>query len=438
MRRCDGHRMAAALRRPAVRRTAVGAIAALVAAVAPRPAPAQEPVCRPDWSAVATPFFPLAPLGPAQPILTRFDVSDAQANFVADPFLIQAGGLWYLFFEATIPRGVVALATSADLMTWHYEHIVLAEPFHMSFPHVFEVDGSYYMTPESAVRNSVRLYRAKRFPEEWEYLGDLITGRPYADPAVFRRDGRWWMFVSSADCSAGYLFSSDSLTCGWTEHPMSPIIANNRGRARAAGRAVQLAGGRLFRVAQNDTPTYGRTTRVFEVDVLTPADYHEGEVPESPILAASGFGWNATGMHTCDPWWVGDHWVAAVDGLTGSAGWSIGLYGTPSPPPPEPTDAPARATSAPRLSCGPNPSPGAIVFTLETPGGAADNPATLRIVDAAGRLVLARTLPVPAAGRTQFEWNGRNRNGRRVPAGEYFCRVEYQSQTAQTRAVLTR
>ena len=397
----------------------------------------QEPVCRPNWTTVATPFFPLSPLGPAQPIVRPQDVTDAHATFVADPFLIHADGLWYLFFEATIPRGVVALATSADLATWHYEHIVLAEPFHMSFPNVFEVDGTYYMTPESAVRNSVRLYRAQSFPDQWDYVGDLVSGRPYADPAVFRRDGRWWMFVSIGDCSTGYLFSSDSLTSGWTEHPMSPIVINNRGRARAAGRAVQLADGRLFRLTQNDTPTYGRATRVFEVDVLTPTNYHEFEVPESPILAASGSGWNATGMHTCDPWWAGDHWVAAVDGLTGTSGWSIGLYGTPPPAPP-PTDAAGPSAGGARLRCSPNPSRGAIVFSLATPPQAGSVRATLRIVDAAGRLVLQRPVVVPPAGQAQFTWDARDRTGRAVPAGEYFCRTEFQGHTVQTRAIVTR
>lgn len=407
----------------------------LTALLGAAPLQAQEPVCRPDWSAVATPFFPLSPLGPAQPILGPADVADAHATFLADPFLMRHDGLWYLFFEATIPRGVVALATSSDLTTWQYQHIVLAEPFHMSFPQVFEVDGTFYMTPESAVRNSVRLYRANPFPDQWDYVGDLVAGRPFADPSVFRRDGRWWMFVGSADCSMGWLYSSDSLASGWSEHPRSPIIAGNRGRARGAGRAVQLAGGRLFRLTQNDTPTYGRATRVFEVDVLTPSDYHEFEVAGSPILAASGEGWNATGMHTCDPWWVGDHWVAAVDGLTGTAGWTLGLYGTPAPEP-SPAAAELPAAAGLRLRASPNPGRGAVVLELCAPRGG--EAATLHIADAAGRLVWSRTVIVPAAGTANLRWNGRDRRGHSVPAGEYFCRAEIHGRMVHTRIVLTR
>ena len=38
--------------------------------------------------------------------------------------------------------------------------IVLAEPFHLSYPYVFEWQGSHYMIPESGAAKSVRLYRA--------------------------------------------------------------------------------------------------------------------------------------------------------------------------------------------------------------------------------------------------------------------------------------
>ncbi len=107
---------------------------------------------------------------------------------------------------------------------------------------------------------------------------------------------------------------------------MSPIVRDDKSKARPAGRTIVFDGHRVIRLAQRSDHSYGEAVRAFEVDVLTPTTYHESEIPESPILSASGQGWNATGMHTCDPWWTGDHWLAAVDGIQQL--WSIGIYRT--------------------------------------------------------------------------------------------------------------
>lgn len=408
-----------------------------IAAVVPRAAPAgslEGAFLSPDWTWVPNAFVPLAPAPVAQPVIRTTDVTDAHAYLVADPFMMHAGDTWYLFFEVAVPRGKIALATSADARQWTYQHIVLSESFQLSFPYVFEHAGSYYMTPESSERQSVRLYRAQAFPENWAHVADLVTGRAFADPAVFWYDSYWWMFVGNGSSDTCWLYYSTELTHGWVEHPLSPIVANNRGRARPGGRVVVLAGNRIYRLTQNDTPTYGRALRAFQVDTLTPAAYSEHEIAESPIVQASGSGWNADGMHSCDPWWVGDHWIAAVDGVAGGV-WSIGIYET-SPP----TDAgsPERAGSAsaaPRLRATPNPfrTATAIAWELAPAGDAA--PARLLIVDAAGRIVLARPVPATAGGAAAMAWDGTGTAGRRAPAGVYYCSLAAGGRVATTRIV---
>ncbi len=52
-----------------------------------------------------------------------------------------------------------------------------------------------------------------------------------------------------------------------------------------------------------------------EITELTTKRYHEREVNESPVLKASGVGWNASGMHHIDPHLLDDgRWIACVDG----------------------------------------------------------------------------------------------------------------------------
>ncbi len=81
----------------------------------------------------------------------------------------------------------------------------------------------------------------------------------------------------------------------WTEHPESPIIIGDANIARPGGRVIILDH-RIVRYTQDDDPTYGNQVRAFEITELTTTSYEEKEVPESPILEASGNGWNAEGM----------------------------------------------------------------------------------------------------------------------------------------------
>jgi hypothetical protein len=332
-----------------------------------------------------------------------------------------------MFFEVAVPVRRIALASSLDGLNWTYERIVLSEPFNLSYPHVFQADGEYYMTPESASEGCVRLYRAANFPYQWEFVTKLVLDRPFADPTVFRYDGLWWMFVGNGASDTCWLYFSRFLDSEWTEHPMSPIVANNRGRARPAGRAVVLSDNRLFRLAQNSAPSYGYAARVFQVDVLTPTDYAEHEVAESPIVQASGSGWNAEGMHQVDPWWTGSDWLAATDGIERGT-WCIGIYRTAGDPS---AVSPIERRVATRMWCAPNPCRGGA--TLHWDGAAA--PGRLAVYSPTGRLVLARTMPATA---TRFAWDGRTAAGEPVAAGVYFCTLERRSGTAAARIVVTR
>ena len=73
-------------------------------------------------------------------VLSAADVTDTRARFVADPFLWRSATGWHMFFEVydePLRRGVIAHATSGDGLAWKYDCVVLEEPFHLSYPHVF-------------------------------------------------------------------------------------------------------------------------------------------------------------------------------------------------------------------------------------------------------------------------------------------------------------
>jgi hypothetical protein len=139
-----------------------------------------------------SPFTLASAPGARNPVLTAADVTDLKATFVADPFMLRVADAWHMFFEvmdAVTRRGVVGHATSVDALAWTYRGCVLAEPFHLSYPHVFEWEGAFYMVPESKKAGEVRLYRATDFPTGWRHEATLLRA-PLADCSPFRFDGR--------------------------------------------------------------------------------------------------------------------------------------------------------------------------------------------------------------------------------------------------------
>ena len=165
------------------------------------------------------------------PVLTRSDVTDIEAEFVADPFMVEKDGTWFMFFEAlnkVTSRGEVGLAVSSDTLRWEYRKIVLKESFHLSYPYVFRDRDAYYMIPETLGLKYVALYKARAFPFHWEFAGRLLEGT-HADPSIFRSGQRWWMFTCPAPYSYDILnlYFADDLTGLWYEHPRSPIVSGD-------------------------------------------------------------------------------------------------------------------------------------------------------------------------------------------------------------------
>lgn len=250
------------------------------------------------------------------PVLTGKDVNDINARFVADPFLVIKDGTYYMFFEAMnseTKQGDIGFAQSEDGVKWEYGGIILDENFHLSYPYVFESDGTYYLIPESHEDMSVRLYVADPFPNAWKHVGNLLNGHPYADSSIFRYDNKWWLYVYVPDTASLNLFYSEELLTGWTPHPLNPIVKSNKHIARPGGRVIEYDG-HMYRLTQDDDPQYGIQVFVFEISELSTDSYAEKILSETPVVKMTGKGWNASGMHHVDVLSDGDGWIAAVDG----------------------------------------------------------------------------------------------------------------------------
>jgi len=221
-------------------------------------------------------------------------------GYLADPFLVKTADRTWLFYEQFMfdeNLGTLWVAPfDPKTGTMDGSGIeVLRTAFHLSFPNVFCHDRDWYMLPEQARSGVTALYRAKNFPYQWEKHRDLLPSFPGIDPVLYRRDGRWWLFVTygSSPCNENnlYVFSAPSLDAEFLPHPMNPVSTGLHG-ARMAGQLIERDG-KLFRLGQDGRESYGGGLVLFEIEDLTETTYRERHVrtflPNSEGLYPSGF-----------------------------------------------------------------------------------------------------------------------------------------------------
>ncbi len=243
------------------------------------------------------------------------DITDCDASFVADPFLVANDDRYYCFFEIkdqTKDRGVIGVASSHDGIDFTYEKVVLDEPFHLSYPAVYKVDGDYYMIPESGENGDVRLYEAVTFPHTWRYKKRLLEGKPWADPTLFYHEGLWYLFVSEETHDKLHIFYSSSFGGPYRSHAQNPIYTHNSSYARPAGH-IRRYQGEIYRFAQECGRRYGERVYRLKITTLTPEIFEE-TVIETLLAPHPGFHWNARKIHQFDAIPLQDRWLVATDG----------------------------------------------------------------------------------------------------------------------------
>jgi hypothetical protein len=206
-------------------------------------------------------------------IIDAANLASSDIAFVADPFRIILNDVTFIFAEAwsrSAQRGQIVVFTmnpGSQVMDWS---IVLAEPFHLSYPCVFKQSGEYYMLPEAWESGQLLLYKATTFPWRWERFRTLLE-LDYADPQIFYHNGAWYIFLNTDPLTnaTASVFWAESLLGKWRPHPQNPIFSNDSIRARSAGPLINLYG-RLFRFSQDCRRRYGHGVFASEIVELSP------------------------------------------------------------------------------------------------------------------------------------------------------------------------
>ncbi len=197
-------------------------------------------------------------------------------TWIADPFLYEADDEHYLFvefYEVAKEKACLAYYRFIDGKPV-YQGKIVEQPYHMSYPCVFSYHGEHYMIPETSANQSMDLYKAVHFPNQWEKVSCLSSGTRYVDTTVLKQGEDIKLVSYRKDNGSWYLdaFSLDM------EQKKIALLASKKydtNIGRPAGSFIMEDG--LVRPAQNCASKYGESIILYQVDRFEKDHFEEHE-----------------------------------------------------------------------------------------------------------------------------------------------------------------
>lgn len=219
--------------------------------------------------------------------------------FQADPFIVYRNDKYYVFYEELKFEDYHGYLRAAELDIESgkliNDQVILKQDYHLSYPQVFEENGTYYMIPESADNSSIDLYECTDFPYQWQKKKTLLSNIEAVDTTPLKTEDGWYLFTSERITGADFndelsiYKSTDLLTQAFEKLYQQPVISDVK-NARMAGRFFR-ENGELYRVSQDCGKRYGHQVNVHKVLQI------EGGYQEQYIKTISP-GRGALGFHT--------------------------------------------------------------------------------------------------------------------------------------------
>jgi hypothetical protein len=160
------------------------------------------------------------------------------------------------------------------------------------------------MIPETHEHKTIDLYRARRFPDQWELHSTLIDTIEAVDTSLFYYRDKWWLFTSTASAGRSLndnlsVFWAEAFPSGdWTPLPGNPVVTGLSGSRMAGNVFADPMTSDLMRPAQRCTKEYGERVVLNRITALTPNAYREEQeriiYPERNLHAACTHTYNST------------------------------------------------------------------------------------------------------------------------------------------------
>ncbi|QNT77617.1 glucosamine inositolphosphorylceramide transferase family protein [Entomobacter blattae] len=236
-------------------------------------------------------------------------------SFLADPFGLWQNGLLYVFVEAydyASRKGRIDLVVlDKTFKPVQPRRTVLSEPWHLSYPFVFEWEGTFYMLPEAFRSGQVSLYRAVSFPDKWEKVEAFQFPENAIDASPLFWQNQWWMFYTPVGAkmekqSVLQIASAPHLYGPWKTISHEPVRRNITS-SRPGGTPFFTKEGGLVLPTQNCQKTYGGGITPLHIIDLSSVFFSARSGVSLSLPHSSGL--YRDGMHTLSA--VGD--VTLVD-----------------------------------------------------------------------------------------------------------------------------
>lgn len=203
-------------------------------------------------------------------------VPNSKRYWTADPFLFEKDGTLYLFFEAFDifkRKGLLGYRTiengSFGEIKIFYEH-----SSHLSFPFIYEENGTVYIIPESAKSGELFRLKCTHFPDQWEKERVLLEDA-VVDTVRYVSDGTEY-FISERVIEQNVfnrvdLYRMENGSLVPSEQNPVKLDASN---ARGAG-AVTTINGRRVRPSQDCGTSYGERLNLNELVSISKDGFEE-------------------------------------------------------------------------------------------------------------------------------------------------------------------
>tara|TARA_B100001057_G_scaffold499973_1_gene612771 strand:+ start:1406 stop:3088 length:1683 start_codon:yes stop_codon:yes gene_type:complete len=213
-------------------------------------------------------------------------VKNPKNHYFADPFVIKKNNRTICFvedYDMIENKGHISAIEIFKDKKYKLLGPVIKESFHMSYPFIFEHNNDLFMTPETVDAKSIRLYRCKNFPLEWEFEKEIVTNQKAIDPSIFKYEDQWWLFyniLTGKDTSSILMayYSENPISQNWSPHKLNPIvfdsnIGRNGGFLQSKNSSIRVRQKQGFNF-------YGKSFTLAKIKDLTSSTFKEQQIKE--------------------------------------------------------------------------------------------------------------------------------------------------------------
>lgn len=205
-------------------------------------------------------------------------MKDASISW-ADPFIFRdADGKVNILFESVSTvklDGNISLITCDEKLQPVSEKVILDNGHHLSYPFIYEENGTTWVIPENAFSGKLIAYEFDHATKELR-SPVVILPMPVIDPTILKKDGKYWLFCTMLGDALNrdlHIFLSDKLSGPYVPHAGNPVKSDLVG-SRPAGKFIEVDG-EIYRPTQNCASYYGESISINRITKLTTTEFEE-------------------------------------------------------------------------------------------------------------------------------------------------------------------